>query len=146
MDIMNFITSFLKTTEISMPEAVMFLCFGVSWPVSVVKALKTKTVKGKSPLFMALIALGYTSGIFHKIMFSRDILVILYLFNLSMILTDLWLYVRYNIYGKGQIQTSGLRGFSPFRKDHQEKAYATHSANVQAVSGHYLSSFRRETS
>ena len=34
-------------------EAIMLICFGAGWPISVAKALRTKVVSGKSPLFMA---------------------------------------------------------------------------------------------
>jgi hypothetical protein len=73
----------------------------VSWPVSVFKALRTKKVSGKSPIFMSLIAIGYVSAILHKMLYSYDYLVLLYLFNLSMILTDLFLYTRYNLRDTG---------------------------------------------
>ena len=103
MNSIQFITSFFEATEISVLEALMLICFGISWPVSVIKALKTKIVIGKSPLFMSLVALGYMSGISHKIFYSRDYLVILYIFNLSMILSDLYLYSRYNLRGIGKV-------------------------------------------
>ncbi len=103
MDIILFVTSFFETSQISILEATMLLCFGMSWPVSVVKALRTKIVTGKSPLSLALIATGYLSGISHKVIYSRDYLVVIYLFNLSMILTDLYLYTRYNIKGVEKI-------------------------------------------
>ncbi len=96
MHLLDFIVSFFGTTQISILEAAMLLCFGLSWPVSVIKALRTKIVTGKSPFFMALVAIGYTNGILHKAMYSRDWLIILYMFNLSMILFDLYLYSRYN--------------------------------------------------
>lgn len=44
-------------------EAAMLVCFGSSWPFSIAKALRTKTVKGKSPVFLTLIILGYVFGI-----------------------------------------------------------------------------------
>jgi len=97
MDHVNFFTSFVRSTQISIPEAVMFLCFGLSWPVSVVKALRTKKVSGKSPFFMTLIAFGYLCGVAHKINYSRDLLIVLYLFNLVMILIDLRLYLKYRV-------------------------------------------------
>lgn len=96
MDTLNFIESFFAASHISFLEAVMLVCWGLSWPVSIIKALRTKIVLGKSPLFTLLIAVGYICGISHKILYSRDYLIILYLFNLAMILTDLYLYVRYN--------------------------------------------------
>ncbi len=96
MDTLSFIESFFATGHISFLEAVMLVCWGLSWPVSIIKALRTKIVLGKSPLFILLIALGYICGISHKLLYSRDYLILLYLFNLTMILTDLYLYVRYN--------------------------------------------------
>ena len=42
-------------------EATMLICFGISWPVSIAKALRTKVVAGKSPLFMAIVCLDYLS-------------------------------------------------------------------------------------
>lgn len=97
MDIVDVYVSFFRSIHINIPEAVMFICFGFSWPVSVIKALRTKKVTGKSPLFMVLIIIGYLSGIAHKTIFSRDILIVLYLLNLLMIITDLCLYLRYHI-------------------------------------------------
>jgi hypothetical protein len=97
MDIVNIVTSSFETTKISPLEAIMLICWGTSWPVSIFKALRTKKVYGKSPIFMSLIAVGYVSAILHKILYSYDYLVLLYLFNLSMILTDLYLYNRYNL-------------------------------------------------
>jgi len=96
MDTLDFFASFLRSTHISIPEAVMFISFGVSWPVSLFKTLRTKKVTGKSPFFMVLIIIGYMSGITHKIIFSRDILIVLYLINLSMVVADLCLYFRYH--------------------------------------------------
>jgi hypothetical protein len=76
-------------------EAVMLVCFGVSWPLSIAKALRTKVVEGKSPLFMAVIGLGYLSGIIHKMLFSFDWVILLYALNMTMVAIDLGLYYRY---------------------------------------------------
>ena len=76
-------------------EVVMLICFGVSWPISIAKALRTHVVTGKSPLFMAVICIGYLSGVVHKILFSYDWVVFLYVFNMLMVLADLILYFRY---------------------------------------------------
>ena len=40
-------------------EALMLICFGLSWPVSILKALRTK-VSGKSPLY------GYSDSWIHQ--------------------------------------------------------------------------------
>ena len=76
-------------------EALMLLCFGIGWPVSIIKALKTKVVKGKSPLFMAIVFGGYVSGITHKLIFTLDWVILLYVLNCIMVGIDLFLYFRY---------------------------------------------------
>ena len=76
-------------------EALMLVCFGASWPISIAKALRTKIVEGKSPLFMAIIGLGYLSGIIHKVLFSLDWVIWLYALNMTMVAIDLGLYYRY---------------------------------------------------
>ena len=76
-------------------EVIMLVCFGISWPISIAKALRTKKVEGKSPVFMAVICLGYLSGILHKVFYAPDWVVVLYIVNLVMVATDLGLYYRY---------------------------------------------------
>lgn len=97
MNFLDFIVLLLSRTEISVLEAMMFICFGVSWPVSIVKAIKTKEVLGKSPMFMSLVAVGYVIGISHKVIYSCDLLIFLYFFNFTMIVTDLYLYRKYSV-------------------------------------------------
>ena len=76
-------------------EATMLLCFGISWPISISKSLKTKVVSGKSPIFMSVVSFGYLCGIFHKIFYSMDWLIIIYFINMLMVLFDLYLYFKY---------------------------------------------------
>jgi tellurite resistance protein TehA-like permease len=76
-------------------EAIMLICFGVSWPISITKALRTKVVEGKSPLFMSIVCVGYMSGMVHKALYSFDWVIWLYAANLMMVATDLVLYYRY---------------------------------------------------
>ncbi len=73
-------------------EAIMLICFGASWPVSISKSIRTRQVQGKSALFMSLVAIGYVSGTIHKCIYRPDWIVVLYIFNLMMVLTDLSLY------------------------------------------------------
>jgi len=80
---------------LSLFEVGMLVCFGISWPISILKALRTKVVDGKSPIFMSIVALGYVCGILHKIAYSRDRVILLYMFNLVMVLIDLFLYRKY---------------------------------------------------
>lgn len=76
-------------------ELSMLICFGIGWPVSVAKAIRTKNVSGKSPVFMAIILIGYISGITHKFLFSFDVVIAVYIFNAGMVATDLALYFKY---------------------------------------------------
>ena len=75
-------------------EVFMLVCFGFSWPVSIAKALRTKVVTGKSPVFMAIVIIGYASGIVHKLLYSQDWVIILYAANLIMVAIDLALYFK----------------------------------------------------
>lgn len=76
-------------------EAIMLTCFGISWPISITKSLRTKKVTGKSPLFMAVLIVGYTSGITHKMINDPDWITGLYALNLVMVAFDLFLYYKY---------------------------------------------------
>ncbi len=74
-------------------ESIMLICFGFSWPISVVKSLKTRSTKGKSPLFLSLILLGYVAGITGKIL-GQNITYVLffYIFNFCVVSLDFILY------------------------------------------------------
>ncbi|EKD28131.1 MAG: hypothetical protein ACD_79C00422G0016 [uncultured bacterium] len=76
-------------------EALMLILFGLSWPISILKSIQTKIVAGKSPLFMFIVFLGYVCGIIHKILYSMDWLISLYIINALMIFVDLGLYYKY---------------------------------------------------
>jgi hypothetical protein len=76
-------------------EAVMLICFGISWPVSIAKTLRTKVVCGKSPLFLTIVCLGYVCGVIHKAFYSYDWIIVLYAMNMLLVAVDLLLYFRY---------------------------------------------------
>lgn len=73
-------------------EIGMLLCFGFAWPISIYKSLTSKSIEGKSLLFMYVIIVGYLFGIVHKIYYSPDIVIALYSLNLIMVSFDLCLY------------------------------------------------------
>jgi hypothetical protein len=73
-------------------EAGMLLCFAASWPVNILKSLKARTAKGKSVVFLFIIDAGYLSGIIHKVLVSRDPVLILYIANFIMVGIDISLY------------------------------------------------------
>ncbi len=81
--------------QFSIFEVVMLLCFSISWPVSIIKTLRTKYVLGKSPLFMLLVMLGYVFGILHKIFYLNDVVIYLYIINFIIIGVDVALYFYY---------------------------------------------------
>lgn len=49
-------------------EALMILCFGLSWPISIRKSWTSRTAKGKSLFFEFFIWVGYIFGITRKIL------------------------------------------------------------------------------
>lgn len=75
-------------------EIGMLVCFGFAWPTAIYKSIKSKSIEGKSLLFIYVIMFGYMFGITHKIIFSPDFVVFLYIINLLMVFTDLMLYYR----------------------------------------------------
>ena len=79
----------------SLFEAGMIVCFGVSWPVAILKTLKTRSVQGKSRMFLFLILGGYGLGILHKVSYSLDLVVLLYVFNFSMVFVEICLWYRF---------------------------------------------------
>lgn len=81
--------------NISPYEATMLACFGISWPISVAKALRTKIVTGKSPIFLLLVIIGYAAGVIHKVLHKNDWVIWLYVFNGVMVSLDLVLYLMY---------------------------------------------------
>ena len=75
-------------------EAIMLICFGAAWPVSIYKSYKSKTNDGKSLLFLIVVAIGYISGVTHKLIYNFDLVIYLYIANAVMIFTDIALYYR----------------------------------------------------
>lgn len=47
-------------------EALMLICFGVSWPVNAYKSYKARTAVGTSAVFLTLVTIGYLFGIAAK--------------------------------------------------------------------------------
>ena len=76
-------------------EAIMLICFGASWPVSIVKTYKVKNPVGKSVVFLWLIIIGYIAGIINKMQNHVDWVLGLYILNLVMVSADLFLVIYY---------------------------------------------------
>jgi len=76
-------------------EIGMLICFGFAWPAAIHKSIKSKSVEGKSLLFIYVIMIGYCFGIVHKLVYNLDFVLILYVINLLMVATDLFLYYKH---------------------------------------------------
>lgn len=87
--------SLIPETKISVFEIGMLICFGISWPVSIIKTLKTKCVKGKSVIFLYIIVTGYILGIFHKLLYNFNYVIYMYAFNALLVSADIILWYRF---------------------------------------------------
>lgn len=90
-------------------EALMILCFGISWPLSIYKSWISRTAKGKSLSFELFIWIGYIFGITRKIIqvstgtgsgFLFYLAWAFYCLNLIEISIDMLLYVRNSMLDK----------------------------------------------
>ena len=83
-------------------EVIMIISFGVSWPMNVIKSYRSRTAKGKSISFLALIFFGYIAGIVSKLINQTYMahigekwyVLFFYVLNLLMVGADIILYFR----------------------------------------------------
>ncbi len=85
-------------------EALMILCFGLSWPISIYRSCVAKTAKGKSLFFEVFLWIGYVFGIARKFLelhassgamnFLFYLGLIFYFLNIFEITIDMALYLR----------------------------------------------------
>ncbi|MFH0876072.1 MAG: PQ-loop domain-containing transporter [archaeon] len=75
-------------------EILMLVCFGAAWPFSIYKSYKSKKTGGKSIFFLFVILFGYIFGVLHKLIFSKDFVILLYALNAIMVSIDILLYFR----------------------------------------------------
>lgn len=74
-------------------ETIMLICFGISWPISLINNIKAKTAKSMSICFILMIVFGYIAGITAKIMSGKTSLVIVvYVINLLFVLANVPVY------------------------------------------------------
>lgn len=76
-----------------MLEAVMLICFGLSWPINLLKNYRARTAKSMSLEFILLIITGYVAGIAAKI-YSHNVNYVLavYFVNLLIVCGNLVVY------------------------------------------------------
>lgn len=76
-------------------EATMLICFGISWPISVMKNYKSGTTKNMSLRFTFLIIAGYIFGIAAKLMNGvHNFVLVVYVLNLAVVMLNIFVYVR----------------------------------------------------
>ena len=74
-------------------EMIMLICFGLSWPISVYKSVRSGSTKGKSAVFIIAIIIGYISGIIGKFVNNQlTYVVAFYCVNLIVVSFDLAVY------------------------------------------------------
>ncbi len=75
-------------------EILMLVCWGSAWPFSIHKSYTSRSTKGKSLVFLLIALSGYVCSILHKIFYSYDYVIYLYLINMTMVSIDILLYLR----------------------------------------------------
>ena len=75
-------------------EIGMLICFGAAWPLNIYKSLTSRTAAGRSLVFQFVVLFGYVCGIVHKLLYSNDIVLYLYILNFLMIGADTLLVLR----------------------------------------------------
>ena len=84
-------------------EALMLICCGLSWPMSIYKSLKSRTARGKSLTFEIIIWIGYMIGIIRKGVLINSgenfdwlfyLALAFYIINLVQITFDMLIYAR----------------------------------------------------
>lgn len=76
-------------------ETTMLVCFGLSWPINVIKAYKARSAKNMSLPFILFIITGYVAGISAKIINHQiNYVLAVYLLNLAIVTVNLFVYFR----------------------------------------------------
>lgn len=79
----------------------MLICFGLSWPISLVKNVKTKSAKGISLKFLIMIILGYIAGIIAKFLNHQvNYVLVMYFLNILIVSLNLAVYFINRKYDK----------------------------------------------
>jgi hypothetical protein len=84
-------------------EGLMLVCFGFSWPISILKMVRVRRAEGKSALFVLLVLFGYLAGIGAKLVKAAnehswpETVILLYLLNLVFVSIDLALVLKYRV-------------------------------------------------
>ncbi len=92
-------------------ETIMLICFGFSWPISVVKNIKARTAKSMSLPFILLILLGYVAGIASKFIAGNySYVLVVYFLNIASVGANLVVYFINLNYDRKRIITGEQMG------------------------------------
>ena len=77
-------------------EIIMLICFGISWPINLIKNYKAGTAKSTSLLFLLCIEAGYVAGISAKLVSGtfKWYVLFFYILNLVVVTMNLVVYFR----------------------------------------------------
>lgn len=76
-------------------ETIMLICFGLSWPINVMKAYKARTAKATSLPFILLIFTGYVAGITAKVIAGQiNYVLAVYIINIAIVSLNILVYFR----------------------------------------------------
>ena len=90
-------------------EAAMLVCFGISWPIDILKTLRTRVTAGKSLGFMSMVFLGYCLGMSAKFIAAShagrplEPVFIMYALNALFVATDIVLTVKFSRAASGEV-------------------------------------------
>lgn len=93
-------------------ETIMLICFGLSWPISLIKNIKMKSAKGMNIYFTLLIILGYIAGITAKILkgsfgsASATFAFAMYIVNIVIVSCNVVVYFINKKYDKPVVETN----------------------------------------
>ena len=74
-------------------ETIMLVCFGLSWPINLVKNIRAKTAASTSLKFLILITVGYVAGIAAKFAAHRiNYVLAAYFINLIFVAVNIIVY------------------------------------------------------
>ena len=77
----------------SILETAMLICFGLSWPVNVIKNVRSGSAEGMSLPFILMILAGYVAGITAKIIGGHiNYVLAAYFLNFAVVALDLGVY------------------------------------------------------
>ena len=80
-------------------ETVMIITFGLSWPMNLVKAVRSRSTGGKSILYDYFVLAGYLCGVTAKILSGTyNLAFYAYFPNIIMVITDIFLFYRNRSY------------------------------------------------